>query len=290
MKIIINADDFGLTKSVNKAILNLAEAGSLSSTTVMASLPDAIEARELLKYKNVSIGLHFNLTQGKPASDVKLIPGLVNEIGEFVGKTELQIRIKNRKVTHTEIFQELTAQYEKLRSIVGDNIDHLDSHQGLNKMRIVSKALIQLGKERKIKAIRVYNKHYIKKVNGKYLVKFPNLLFFKEFGIKRVLVEFALKLRTAKIEKYFYHPDGLLLAPCHNAIDVFKSLAECNPNDLKNNWIVEVPFHPASDIKGLENTKLMNERIEEYNFLMSEKFRKAIDSLELVNYKSVYEK
>lgn len=289
MKFIINADDFGLTKSVNKAILDLAEAGSLSSTTVMASLPDAIEAKELLKFKNVSIGLHFNITQGIPASNPELIPSMVDSKGEFVGKNELIHRIKSGQVTEKDIYQELNAQFENLRSIVGDNvIDHLDSHQGSNKLNVVNKALMRFGKEKKIRAIRVYNKHYIKKSNGKYVVKFPHLLAFREFGLKRVLVEFVLKQRTRKLEKYFFHPDGLLLSPTHKAIDVFNALAECNPEDLSNNWTLETAFHPAADTKGLENTKLINERVEEYNFLMSEKFRKAISSLELVNYKAVY--
>jgi predicted glycoside hydrolase/deacetylase ChbG (UPF0249 family) len=287
MKLIINADDFGLTKSVNKAIFDLAKAGSLSSTTVMSSLPDAVEANKLLQFKNLSVGLHFNLTQGAPASRPEQIPGLVDRKGNFVEKKELHQRIKNKIITKEEIYTELNAQYEKLRSFVGDNIDHLDSHQGSNKLSIVNEALMQFGKEKKIPAIRVYNKYYLKYINGKYSIEYPHLLSFKEFGIKRVLIEFILKLRTAKIEKYYSHPDGLLLTPSHQAIDVFKILTESNPDDFKNNWILETAFHPAADTKGLENTKLMNERVEEYNFLMSEKFKNAISKYVLVNYKSV---
>ena len=104
------------------------------------------------------------------------------------------------------------------------------------------------------------------------------------------MVEFLLKQRTRKIEKYFFHPDGLLLSPTHKAIDVFKALAESCPEELSNNWILETAFHPAANTEGLENTKLMKERVEEYEFLMSDKFTKALAELELVNYKSVFSK
>lgn len=282
MKIIINADDFGMTKSVNSAIFEIAKVGSLTSTTVMVNMPYAEEAKELLKL-DISIGLHFNLTEGKAISSPDKIKTLVDDNGNFLGKPELTKKISQGKVSQQDVLTELEAQYDKLYEIIGDRLDHMDSHQGLNKLSVVAKALLQFGKKKKIPAIRVYTKYYIKKQGENYSVKFPGLTSFREFGIKRVMVETFLKYRTGLVDKYFKHPHGLLVAPSHNAIDVFKSLAAADVSKFPN-VLVEVPFHPATDLSELGNTKLMQERIDEYEFLTSETFIKAQSKLNLVNY------
>ena len=56
MKIIINADDFGMTKSVNEAIIELLSIGSISSTSVMVNMEYASEAKQLLDIDNI-VGL-----------------------------------------------------------------------------------------------------------------------------------------------------------------------------------------------------------------------------------------
>lgn len=286
MKIIINADDFGMTKSVNRAIFEIAKAGSLTSTTVMVNMPYAHEAKDLLDL-NISIGLHFNLTEGKAISSPDKVRSFVDAEGNFLGKPELVKRISAGQVKQEEVLAEMEAQYNKLYEIIGDRLDHMDSHQGLNKLSVVSKALLQFGKKKKIPAIRVYTKYYIKKKGNDYSVKFPNLGSFREFGIKRVLVETFLKYRVGLMNKYFKHPDGLLVASSHNAIDVFKALAEADPKKFPD-VLVEVPFHPATDTAELGNTKLMQERIDEYEFLTSEKFLKAKSNLNLVNYTATF--
>jgi len=83
MKLIINADDFGLTRGVNRAVFDLAGRGSLSSTTVLVNQPYASEAVELLKLPNFSVGLHCNLTEGAPISKPESIPFLVDANGAF---------------------------------------------------------------------------------------------------------------------------------------------------------------------------------------------------------------
>lgn len=288
MKIIINADDFGMTKSVNKAIFEIAKKGALSSTTVMVNMPYASEAKELLDL-NISIGLHFNLTEGKSISDMNKVKSLVDEKGYFLGKPDFMKRINSKQVKQEEVLIELEAQYNKLYEIIGDRLDHFDSHQGLNKLSVVNKALLQFGKKNKIAAVRVYTKYYLKKNNnGKYTAKFPSLHRFLEFGIKRVLVEFVLNYKVSRLKKYYSHTHGLLLASSHNAIDVFKSLSELD--DAKNlpNVLVEIPFHPSIDTVELTNTKLKQERVDEYNYMTSEPFLKAISTLNIVDYSHAF--
>ena len=60
-KLIVNADDFGLCSSVNKAIIDCHLAGNINSTTLMVNMPGSIEAVELAKqHPKLGIGLHFS--------------------------------------------------------------------------------------------------------------------------------------------------------------------------------------------------------------------------------------
>lgn len=286
MKIIVNADDFGMTSSVNRAILEMMDVGSVTSTTVMVNMPYAEEVSELLKRPKVSIGLHFNLTQGPCMADQAKVTGLVDEKGMFLGKTELLRRISAGKITGDQVLAELQAQYDWLFSRIGKRLDHFDSHQGLNKIGVVSDAVLKFGKLNKIPAIRIYSKYYIRKSGNSAKVLFPGIFSFPAFSPKRIAVETFLKFRVLLMSKYYKHPKGLLVSNSHNAIDVFKLLAQY-PEASFPNITVEVPCHPAADLSELENTKLMNERVAEYEFLTSDEFKAILPKLNLVNYQQL---
>src|SRR5690606_38227671 len=121
--------------------------GTVTSTTVMVNMPYAEEAVDLLKIPNVSVGLHFNLTQGKPVSNPSQVSSLVNDSGYFYSQKDLGNRTKQNLIKKEEVLIELKNQYAKLYNIVGDNITHFDSHQGLNKIPVVFKVLLHFGRE-----------------------------------------------------------------------------------------------------------------------------------------------
>src|SRR5690606_25946895 len=207
MRIIINADDFGMTKSVNKAIIELMELGTVTSTTVMVNMPYAEEATQLLEIPNISVGLHFNLTEGKPVSDPDKVKSLIDKNGMFHHKKELESRAKKNLIDKNEVLLELKNQYDKLFSILGNHISHFDSHQGLNRIPVVFRALLDFGKEKQRPAgVRFYVKHYIQS-NGKVIK--PGLANFMKFGIKRLLVEQYLIKNKKQINNYFKSPDGI---------------------------------------------------------------------------------
>lgn len=65
MKLIINADDFGLSKSVSDGIINGIKGGYITSTSIMANMPYAEYAiKKAIDYDIKCIGLHVNLTVG----------------------------------------------------------------------------------------------------------------------------------------------------------------------------------------------------------------------------------
>ena len=67
-KIIVNADDFGMSAEANRAIVEAFENNVISSTTLMTNMPGFEEACELAHRRRLlgKIGLHLNLTSGYP--------------------------------------------------------------------------------------------------------------------------------------------------------------------------------------------------------------------------------
>jgi len=126
MRLIVNADDFGLCRSVNKAIIDVYKAGNLSSTTMMVTMPGADDAITLAKrHPNLGIGLHLCLTEGRSLADHST---LTNENGYFFSRSELIKKVLKGNIDLKEIRTEFEYQLEEL-SRSGIPYFHVDSHQ-----------------------------------------------------------------------------------------------------------------------------------------------------------------
>ncbi|WP_047043243.1 carbohydrate deacetylase [Vibrio mexicanus] len=125
MKLILNADDFGLTEAVNLGIVECFKAGVVKATTLMMNQPGTQHAIELYKQGLIpEVGLHFTVTAGKPLSDPKDVPSLVDEDGHFLSKQTL---FNKSDVCVNEVVLELKAQYQAAVD-AGLKINHIDSH------------------------------------------------------------------------------------------------------------------------------------------------------------------
>ena len=77
-KLIINADDFGLTSGVNRSVSELTVAGALTSATLMANRSAFHEAARIAKdLPSLGVGCHIVLTDGTPVSPPETIPSLL---------------------------------------------------------------------------------------------------------------------------------------------------------------------------------------------------------------------
>ena len=127
--LIINADDFGVTAGVNRAVIECYDAGVLTSTTLLANGAAYDEAVELAhRTPGLGVGAHLNLTAGRPLLPADTVPTLVDETGRFHTRGRLMRRAAFGRVKPTEVAQELRAQIERLHDS-GITITHLDSHQ-----------------------------------------------------------------------------------------------------------------------------------------------------------------
>ena len=71
-RLVVNADDFGLSTGVNRGILEAHAAGVVSSVSVLVNTPGWTDAlrrlRDLGPAPGLGVGLHLNLTMGRPVS------------------------------------------------------------------------------------------------------------------------------------------------------------------------------------------------------------------------------
>jgi chitin disaccharide deacetylase len=126
--IIVNADDFGLTRSVTEAILDIHHLGNLTSTTMMVNMPGTDHAaQELNQNPNLGVGLHFCLTEGSPISRA---PSLQSN-GEFFDRNTFIKRSLTGKIKSADITAEFEAQYNRFISF-GRKPTHSDSHQHIH--------------------------------------------------------------------------------------------------------------------------------------------------------------
>jgi len=125
-QVIINADDFGLSPAVNRGIIEAFKAGGITSTSLMVNMPGFDDAVQLAhSYPDLSVGLHFNLTYGRPVSDPASVPSLVKEDGAFHGEAIA------RTWDSRDVSRELTAQWNRFVK-TGLHPTHLDSHHLLH--------------------------------------------------------------------------------------------------------------------------------------------------------------
>ncbi|MBH2031549.1 MAG: ChbG/HpnK family deacetylase [Pseudomonadales bacterium] len=129
-QVIVNADDFGLSANENAVILGAFQAGVISSATAMANMPAFEAACVMAQHPLLSgrIGLHFNLTYGRPLSQRILSrPNFCDTAGVF----DLNLtrhRLWLSRADREAVLEELEAQWQ--RCLDNDvRPSHLDSHQ-----------------------------------------------------------------------------------------------------------------------------------------------------------------
>jgi predicted glycoside hydrolase/deacetylase ChbG (UPF0249 family) len=122
--LIVNADDFGLTRGVSRGILEAGARGIVTSTTVIVNRqidPDLVAE---LGASTLGAGLHLNLTLGAPLADPRRVPSLVDGEGRFVRDP----REAAARAAKDEARIELGNQIDAFRRLFGRFPTHLDSH------------------------------------------------------------------------------------------------------------------------------------------------------------------
>jgi len=127
-QLIINADDFGLANGVTDAIVECHLAGTVTSTTLMTNMGGAEYAlRRANELPELSVGVHLNLTLGKPISPLSDVKDLVGADGEFYAPSKQFKNLSSRPHLYGQVYREFRAQMEWLLDR-GYKPSHIDSH------------------------------------------------------------------------------------------------------------------------------------------------------------------
>jgi hopanoid biosynthesis associated protein HpnK len=154
--LIVNADDFGLTAGVNRAILELHQAGMLTSTTLMARAYTTTKAiRMACSTPTLGVGCHVVLVDGDPVLPPKEIPSLVDvRTGRFHPTLGAFLkRLLTGRIRAAEIEAEAAAQIALLQA-AGVALDHVDTHKHVHMFPGVLKPVLSAAAGCGIRSIR----------------------------------------------------------------------------------------------------------------------------------------
>ena len=154
--LIVNADDLAWTEGVNRGIAQAHRYGIVTSATILANGAAFAAAVELVKATpSLAVGVHLNLSDGKPVSPPETVPSIVNDRGEFKGGPEaLLLRVARRNLRIKEVEMEWESQIRKVVN-AGIQPTHLDGHKHVHMLPGMFEIVLRLAKRNAIPAVRI---------------------------------------------------------------------------------------------------------------------------------------
>jgi len=155
-RLIVNADDFGLTPGVNRAVRELHGAGVLTSATLMARARATQEALDFAAHTpSLGVGCHIVLTDGDPVLPPSQIPSLIDAktgrltitLGQFL------LRLFSGRIRAEEIEAEAAAQIAVLQH-AGLRLTHIDTHKHTHMFPALLRPVLRAARAAGIAAIR----------------------------------------------------------------------------------------------------------------------------------------
>lgn len=155
-KLIINADDFGLSSGVNQAVEQAWQQGVLTQASLMAG-GDAFDEAVAIAKRNpgLQVGLHLTLVQGKPVLPPDKLPGLVGSNGCFPDNPVLVgMRLFFDPTIRMQLRNEIEAQILKVKQ-AGIPLSHIDGHLNIQMHPTVFSVLSELMQLHGITSFRI---------------------------------------------------------------------------------------------------------------------------------------
>jgi hopanoid biosynthesis associated protein HpnK len=155
-RLIVNADDFGISEEVNQAVLRAFKEGVLTSTSLMVTGAAFKQAVDLAKANpGLAIGIHLVTVVGKSVLPHSEIPALVDEQGNFCNNPTLAgLKYYFSPQARRELRKELAAQFEKFHA-TGLPLSHIDGHLHLHVHPVIFRTALDLGAKYGARRMRV---------------------------------------------------------------------------------------------------------------------------------------
>lgn len=280
-RLIINADDFGLTSGVNRAIEEASRAGAITSATLMANSPrfaDAVAAAK--KLPGLRIGCHIVLIDGDPLG--RNLHSLTNGGSRFKRSLkDFALKAMRKQLAQDEIQREAEAQIRKIQS-AGITLTHVDTHKHTHIFPHVLRPILKAAKACGVRAIR--NPFEPFRVWASTAVLSKPALWMRAFEVT-LLLKFEKAFGWIVHEEGFSTTDGSLGVIATGSLDqkVLLSTIDAIP---QGTW--ELVCHPGyadSDLSSA-GTRLVESRHVELEALLSKPTKQTLTDrrIELISY------
>jgi chitin disaccharide deacetylase len=288
-RLIINADDFGLTEGVNRGIVEAHTNGIVSSATLMANAGAFDQAVRLASGSpTLSVGCHVILVDGEPVLKTSDIPSLVTRKPNCERFHENLSGFASRalmgRLDPVQIEAEALAQIHKLQSN-GIAVSHVDTHKHTHMFPVVYRALLRAARACGIRAVRNPFSPRVS-VSVRALRKDPRLWkrHLQVRGLRRLEAHFL----RAVAEAGMITTDGCLGVVATGALDlsVFEWIVKSVP---QGTW--EFVCHPGYTDSDLDKvkTRLRESRMEELKVLTSREAKAILQqqNIEVTSYREL---
>jgi hopanoid biosynthesis associated protein HpnK len=269
-RLIVNADDFGRSHSINEAVIRTHREGILTSASLMVNESGFEEAVDLAKQNaKLGVGLHLTLLQGRSAQPPEKIPSLVNSRGEFSNSpVGVGMNYFFKRSLREQLRAEIHGQFEKFHS-TGLKLDHVNGHLHLHLHPAIFKILMEDADKLHIRHLRLTRDCLARSrkiSSGHFFYKISHAVIF-EFLSSR-----ACKTLKQKNIRHAQITFGLLQNACVDEDYILKLLPQLPPGDS------ELYSHPSLD-----------EFKNEFDALVSPRVKEKIKSLgiELIRYQDL---
>lgn len=303
-KLIVNADDLGLTAGVNRAIIETHTGGVVSAATLMANgaaFDDAVTAAR--SAPNLSVGCHVVLVDGTPVSPPDAVDTLLAirsaEPDKFYSSlSAFAARATLGGFDRDQLVAEVTAQIRKIQS-TGLQVTHLDTHKHAHVFPEIFAALLRAARICGVRAIR--NPFVpVKAMHARQYKGRPDL--WKRYGQVRMLHTFSRQFRQHTKRAGLLTPDGVVGVIETGSLEssgkssgeglgysalLRQTLASLPPGT----W--ELVCHPGYNDADLRaaSTRLLDSREEERRLLSSAELRKFLEEqkIRVISYREFAE-
>jgi hopanoid biosynthesis associated protein HpnK len=285
-RLIINADDFGLTLGVNRAIVEAHCHGVVTSSTLMANsqaFDDAVEHAK--SASGLSVGCHLVLVDGTPvrgAQQAQTLSDTKFPDGRFYQSlNSFALRAIGGRIHADEIEAEVTAQIRKVQA-AGVAVSHLDTHKHTHIFPQVLRPLLRAARACGVPAVR----NPFGPVRFSILAKYPGL--WKRYSQVTVLNRLGGRLRSSVADAGMLTTDGTVGIVATGVMDhyLFGNIIDSLP---EGTW--ELVCHPGYNDADLANirTRLRESRAEELRVLTSPEAREIVarSGAQLISYRDL---
>jgi chitin disaccharide deacetylase len=204
-RLIVNADDFGRSSSINQAVIESHRQGILTTASLMVT-GDALDQAISLARENprLGVGLHLTLACGRSVLSQREIPGLVDEARNFLDDpVRAGFRYYFRKHLWPELHREIQAQFDKFRSF-GLALDHVNGHLNLHLHPAILAILMKQAPAGEIRAFRLTRDPFwlnARLAEGRWLYRISHAVIF---AILSRSAEGRLRQRNIRHTRYVF--------------------------------------------------------------------------------------